>query len=108
MLSLIEKIIEREREKVLDCNKKNYDMVCESYMRAFQHRISETDILQKRLTERIRDFQSKNLSMIPPLLCRMNGEPLESFLDRVYYAGGYKNGKDDNNAKKIRKIFDTE
>ena len=83
----IKEIILRERNKVMYCNRDLYDLVCNSYVREMQKRKED---LTSVLSLRIRTMQSRDVSMIPPLLCQRRGETNNDYITRCYYAGDYK------------------
>ena len=82
-------VIKEQRALVLPCNRESYDKVCQSYLEEISERCFETDKLQTELSYRIRRFQQKDLSMIPPLLCKKLGETSEEYVNRIYSVGGY-------------------
>jgi hypothetical protein len=41
------------------------------------------------LWSRIQDFKTRDRSMIPPLLVRMEHESPEMYIERIYSTGGY-------------------
>ena len=85
----VKKIIESERMKIPVRNHKNYDAVCQSHLDEAIRCPGSYSVLMAELWSRIQDFKTRDRSMIPPLLARMEHESPEMYIERIYSAGGY-------------------
>lgn len=89
MKEKLKEIIDRERGNIPEVNLKHYDAICESYVSEILKRPAEFECLAKTLWERIQMLKQRSMHYMPPLLCRMQGEVLSDYLERIYSAAGY-------------------
>ena len=74
------------------CNWQNYDAETEDYIAAIMAQPEDFEQLTAALWNRIETFKRNDLSMIPPVLLREEGESNETYVDHIYRVGGYLGG----------------
>lgn len=85
-------IVSAERRNVPQCNWRNYDAETEDYIAAIMTQPEDFESLTEALWNRIETFKRNDLSMIPPVLLREEGENIKTYVDRIYRVGGYLGG----------------
>lgn len=88
----LQAIVSAERRKVPQCNWQNFDAETEDYIEAIIEQPEQFEVLTAALWNRIQRFRAADLSHIPPMLLRREGEKAGEWLNRCYDAGGYKGG----------------
>lgn len=88
----LQAIVSSERRKVPQCNWKNFDAETADYIDAIIEQPEQFEILTAALWNRIQRFRAADLSHIPPMLLRREGEKVGEWVNRCYDAGGYKGG----------------
>lgn len=79
----------KERQKVLECNINNFDLVVRSYLQEIKNHPENQQGLTARLYQEVKKLQQKKLNMIPPALCQFSTETGRQWLERCYSVGGY-------------------
>jgi len=88
----LQAIVSAERRNVPQCNWQNYDAETEDYIAAIMAQPEDFEQLTAALWNRIETFKRNDLSMIPPVLLREEGESNETYVDHIYRVGGYLGG----------------
>lgn len=88
----LQSIVSAERRNVPQCNWRNYDAETEDYIEAIMTQPEDFESLTAALWNRIEKFKRNDLSMIPPVLLREEGENSKTYVERIYRVGGYLGG----------------
>lgn len=88
----LQSIVSAERCNVPQCNWRNYDAETEDYIEAIMTQPEDFESLTTALWNRIEMFKRNDLSMIPPVLLREEGENSKTYVERIYRVGGYLGG----------------
>lgn len=80
--------INMESHRVFPCNLTNLNLVIKSYKEEMEKRVFELDDLKAELFQVIDKYQRKDLSKIPPQLCRQLNESKMDYIERIYEAHG--------------------
>lgn len=88
----LQQIVGAEKRSIPQCNWPNYDTETADYIDAIIEQPEQFEVLTTALWNRIQRFKADDLSHIPPMLLRREGEKVGEWLNRCYNADGYIGG----------------
>ena len=88
----LQAIVGAERRNVPQCNWPNYDIEAADYIDALVEEPEQFEVLTAKLWQRIQRYKTADLSHIPPVLLRYEGETMQEYLNRCYDVAGYVGG----------------